>query len=308
MQSPRLLRQGCKVLRRSFPVMLCAILALAFGAAPAAAVTFTQSGDTVQIDTINDGASWTISAHTSETTESPIPLNTSNFLNDWTVPAGQTSYSIVLSPDHRRYRFDVTSIKPSQQATDTMAMPSWGYHNGSMPLNEPRVLELVRSGSVVESATITSGVPVIPAAGWACQSGDVLRLRAGVNVFAASAISITRAGVLKRGTLWLNEVNQGDEYSDDYWYSWSGAPIVVYGAAAVDDSGTGTFENPNWTGFSTTSTPNPTATVDPSGTVVASGTVNVGGIGGLDGHGIDALLGMIGLTCGCLVGKAVGLC
>lgn len=254
------------------------IICTAFGlflllTAPVYAATFNQSGSTVQITTINSQTSWDVGIHYSDTTESPIPTSSEKLWNNITVPAGQTDFSFVMPDLHRRYRFDVTSIKPSQQASQSVPANSWSYHQGAGRPSGAR-WELARGASVITSGAIADLATGTFSLGVPCQSGDVLRVKFGVSVIAGSALSIPVAGTLERGSLRLLEINQGDEYTDDFYYSWSGAAYVVYGATAVDDSGTGTFENPTWVGFAPTSTPEPTSTPDPTSTPNPSATVD----------------------------------
>lgn len=244
-----------------------AAVALCFPVA-AFGVVFNQSGSTVQITTVNDSAPWSFDVHWTDTTETPVPRTDGKKLGDWSVTAGQTAYSIVLPDAHRRYRFDVTSVKPSQQTTDTVPAPAGSFHGGAGwgPLAEWRH---IRGVQVLHSGSVDPLAPSSDPGAFSVQVGDTLGLYTVSGLVANSAVTFASAGDFKSSTLRATLNNYGDEETDDFWFQWVGAYQLVRGVPALDDSGSGTFENPTWVGFSVEPTPStdPTFSVDPTPSV-----------------------------------------
>lgn len=244
-------------------VIASAVLALVLlAAAPALAVTFSQSGDVVQITTTNDVTSWRFDVYHTNTTETPIP--TTKKYGDWVVPAGQTAFSLVLPPDYRRYRFDVVSVMPTGSAsiyTLPMSGQKWqenavGYHN----------LVQYRGGVAVGNWSWGHKPTVI--------AGDVLQYhydyQMGVAVVVPTSGTVTALPSVTR------------LYDEDEPHIWSAGEvsgaftIAGAGSARLDDSGSGTFDNPSWVGYHTTE-PTPTievtVTIEPTGSIGPTGSV-----------------------------------
>jgi PKD repeat protein len=212
-------------------------------------VTFNQSGPTVQVNTVNDIAHWHVDVYFSNTTESPIP--TANFYNDYAVSTGTVSYSVTMPNEHRRYRFIVDSVRPETTIETTGCSVTAGGFGRSG--SNDAVWRVVRgAGTVAQwgSGGTTTEITI--------QAGDVLRAINTASPQLYEDYAFTEAGTLPAGqSLAVFQETAGQDWDEELeqwvtWsaYEWSAFTLdVLAGDPEVDDSGEGTFENPDWYGF-----------------------------------------------------------
>ena len=244
-------------------VFLGMMAALCAAPGVARAVVFNQSGNVVQITTVNELAAWNFNVYWSDTTETPIP--STRLLNGWSVPVGQTAYSVTLPELHRRYRFDVSSVRPTVSGVAT-TVPSWssqstsGVYSGGLTLNGVGLA----SWTFDDAAQSSFGYWLFPS--MTLKSGDVVTVSVddynGVAKWsAAKSVSVSGVTVPTNFSAWRS----------------SGLSIQGVGQSSIVDSGEGTFENPQWTGFSVVTTPSvvPSVSVVPTISVVTSGVADV---------------------------------
>ena len=250
-------------------VVLAALVAVVclVHAGPVSALEFNQSGDVVQITTVNDAAAWHYDVYYTDSTDTPVPQDAGKMAGDWDVTAGQVSSSLVLPPAHRRYRFDVNSIHPevaSGCSTVTVVGDSGEADGDRRPYE---TYEIKRGGTVLWQ-WVGGQKPALPVV----VAGDVVCLR---NMGLVIGTFATGGQVTAfNGVPYLVAVH--DEELDTTSLSWPGFTVLYGGQTipAVDDSGSGTFDNPSWVGYETSPTPDPTGTPNPTGTPDPTGTPN----------------------------------
>lgn len=297
---------------RSLPLCMALIavtVALGAGASVAEAATFNQSGNTVRVSTVQTAAAWTVAVNYSDTTQTAVPSGDEALLRTYTVPAGQTEVSIVLPREHRRYRFDVQSVRP---ATSHRVMWSYaGSFSGEDVLGERPQWRVMRGGVRVMRGYFGGGEPngflwTVGMSGGVL-AGDLVQVGSELDPFTFTQIGAAFT-MPDDGQLGGNaDMRLTVSPETGYWTATCGRSVWLdVTVPQLDDGGIGVFENPTYANFivDTGSVP-PTITIETSSSGVATGSISVGSLGGLDTPGIDALLALLGFTCGVLTGKAV---